>query len=131
MILPKSIDKISNLSYNIHMQKKRQLSASREPNMQLPLRRPMTLPDERYRAVTQTQRFLLRILTTPRVPKAVKDEARSMLRHYPSDWDMQRAAAAAPEVFQERMEDLHRFVLKGQQQDDSDIVELMRGYKDT
>jgi hypothetical protein len=73
----------------------------------------MTLPDERYRAVVQTQRFLLRILTTPRVPKAVKDEARSMLRHYPSDYDMNRAAHAAPEVFQERMEDLHRFVAAG------------------
>jgi hypothetical protein len=73
----------------------------------------MTLPDERYRAVVQTQRFLLRILTTPRVPKAVKDEARSMLRHYPSDYDMKRAAESAPDVFQERMEDLHRFVAAG------------------
>jgi len=47
------------------------------------------------------------------VPKAVRDEARSILRHYPSDWDMNRAAEAAPEVFQERMEDLHRFVAVG------------------
>jgi hypothetical protein len=81
--------------------------------MQLSNRTPMTLPDERYRAVVQTQRFLLRILTTPRVPKAVKDEARSMLRHYPTDYDMRRAAESAPEVFQERMEDLHRFVAAG------------------
>jgi len=36
-----------------------------------------------------------------------------MLRHYPSDWDMQQAAEAAPEVFAERMEDLHRFVAAG------------------
>jgi len=70
----------------------------------------MTLPDERYRAVVQTQRFLLRILTTPRVPKAVKDEARSMLRHYPSEWDMRQAATGAPDVFQERMEPLYRMV---------------------
>jgi hypothetical protein len=33
-----------------------------------------------------------------------------MLRHYPSDWDMQRAAHAAPEVFQERMEPLYRMI---------------------
>jgi hypothetical protein len=72
----------------------------------------MTLPDERYRAVVQTQRFLLRILTTPRVPKAVKDEARSMLRHYPSEWDMQRTALQAPDVFQERMEPLYRMIVK-------------------
>ena len=78
----------------------------------------MTLPDERYRAVVQTRRFLLDLCNrehTPRVPKLIRDTARSMLRHYPSDWDMQRAAEDAPEVFQERMEDLHRFVAAGVQ----------------
>jgi hypothetical protein len=68
----------------------------------------MTLPDERYRAVVQTQRFLLEILTTPRVPKAIKDQARSCLRHYPSDYDMNRAAEDAPDVFAKRMEDVTR-----------------------
>jgi hypothetical protein len=68
----------------------------------------MTLPDERYRAVVQTQRFLLRILTTPRVPKAVKDEARACLRHYPSEYDMKCAAEDSPHVFAERMEDVTR-----------------------
>ena len=70
----------------------------------------MTMPDERYRAVVQTQRFLLEILTTPRVPKAIKDQARSCLRHYPSDWDMKRAAVGAPDVFAERMEDVTRMI---------------------
>ena len=75
----------------------------------------MTLPDERYRAVKWSASFLSRLAggDIPRVPKAVRDEARSILRHYPSDWDMNRAAAGAPEVFQERMEDLHRFVAVG------------------
>jgi hypothetical protein len=68
----------------------------------------MTLPDERYRAVVQTQRFLLEILSTPRVPKAIKDGARSCLRHYPSDWDMKAASELAPHVFAERMEDVTR-----------------------
>lgn len=68
----------------------------------------MTLPDERYRAVVQTQKFLLEILSTPRVPKAIKDQARSCLRHYPTVWDMQRAALQASDVFQERMEDVTR-----------------------
>ena len=75
----------------------------------------MTLPDERYRSVKWAQAFLSRLAggQYARVPKAVRDEARSILRHYPSDWDMNRAAEAAPEVFQERMEDLHRFVAAG------------------
>ena len=75
----------------------------------------MTLPDERYRAVVQTQRFLLEILTTPRVPKAIKDRARSCLRHYPSDWDMQRAAEGSPDVFAERMEEVTRLFKKYEQ----------------
>ena len=76
----------------------------------------MTLPDERYRSVVQTRRFLLDLCNsehTPRVPKLVRETARSMLRHYPSEWDMQRAARMAPDVFAERMEDLHRFVAAG------------------
>ena len=73
----------------------------------------MTLPDERYRAVVYTRQFLLRLLTTPRIPKAVKAEARSCLRHYPTDWDMQQAAESASDIFQQRMEDLHRFVAVG------------------
>jgi hypothetical protein len=75
----------------------------------------MTLPDERYRAVVQTERFLLRLLTTPRIPKDVKDEARACLRHYPSAWDMKMAAQYAPNVFQERMEPLYRMVKEYEQ----------------
>ena len=79
----------------------------------------MTLPDERYRAVKFAEQFLSRLAggEYPRVPKAVRDEARSILRHYPNDYDMTRAAETSPEVFQERMEDLHRFILKGQHEE--------------
>jgi hypothetical protein len=72
----------------------------------------MTLPDERYRAVVQTQSFLLRILNTPRVPKAVKDEARACLRHYPNEYDMHHAAEGAPDIFAKRMEDVTRMFKK-------------------
>ena len=74
----------------------------------------MTLPDERYRAVKFAEQFLSRLAGGEylRVPKAVRDEARSILRHYPSEYDMNRAARDAPHVFQERMEDLHKMVLK-------------------
>ena len=75
----------------------------------------MTMPDERYRAVIQTERFLKEILSTPRVPKAIKDGARAMLRHYPSEWDMQRTAENAPDVFAVRMEPLYRMVKQYEQ----------------
>ena len=97
------------------MQKKRALSRSRDP-MQLSNQTLMTLPDERYRSVLQARRLLEELCDprlTPRVAAGIRDRARGALRHYPTWYDMQRAAQAAPEVFQERMEDLHRFVAAG------------------
>jgi hypothetical protein len=72
----------------------------------------MTLPDERYRAVKWAESFLQRLAggQYPRTPKAVRQEARSILRHYPSNWDMDRAAATSPEVFQQQMEPLYRMI---------------------
>ncbi len=77
----------------------------------------MTLPDERYRSVKQTSEFLQRLAggEYPRVPKAVRQEAYRLLRHYPTLWDLARVAAAAPEVFQERMEPLYRMVKQHEQ----------------
>lgn len=76
----------------------------------------MTLPDERYHAVVNTE-FFLRSLTdpkiTPRVPRLVRDRARSLLRHYPDQHDMIITSQYAPMVFQQKMEDLTRFVMKG------------------
>ncbi len=76
----------------------------------------MTLPDERYRSVLMAQQLLRDLLdpkTTPRIPREIRDRARHCLRHYPGSWDMHRAAEGAPEVFQEQMEDLTRFIQKG------------------
>lgn len=69
----------------------------------------MTLPDERYRAVVQTRRFLLDLCNpqhTPRVPKIIRETARSMLRHYPSDYDMKKVSQTSADIFAERMEDV-------------------------
>ena len=115
------------------MQKKRLLSRSRDP-LQLSNTTPMTLPDERYRSIMQAKRLLEELCSpqlTPRVAAGIRDRARGALRHYPSEWDMQRAAAASPDVFQERMEDLHRFVAAGQRAADQADSELLQGYKDS
>jgi hypothetical protein len=80
----------------------------------------MTLPDERYRAVQWAERFLKELATDrkkyPRIPLAVRREAYSILRHYPGNWDMDRAADACPEVFQQRMEPLTRLVMQYEQE---------------
>jgi len=95
----------------------------------------VTLPDERYRAVEQTRRFLIDLCNpqhTPRVPKLIRDTARSMLRHYPTTHDMMATAEAAPDIFVERMEDLHRFIATGVRATaDNEAAELnsLQGYK--
>ena len=71
----------------------------------------MTLPDERYRAVRWAREFMYELMDpkkTPGVPKRIRDTARSVLRHYPTDWDMKRACDSAPDVFQEQMEAVTR-----------------------
>jgi len=83
----------------------------------------MTLPDERYRAVKWAREFLTDLANPnaiKRVPSEVRHRARSALRHFPNDWDMKRAADAAPEIFQERMEPLTRMltVYKIEQEED-------------
>lgn len=74
----------------------------------------MTLPDERYRAVLWASRFLQEIAHDkkkyPRIPKVVRQEAYSILRHYPNSSDLRQAADKAPHIFQERMEPLYRMV---------------------
>jgi hypothetical protein len=71
----------------------------------------MTLPDERYRAVLEAEEFLRALSfseTTKRIPLAIRQRARGILRHYPNAWDLDRASQGAPEVFQPRMEDVTR-----------------------
>ena len=87
--------------------------------MQLSNRTPMTLPDERYRSILQARRLLQELCDpklTPRIAAGVRDRARGALRHYPSDYDMQRTARMAPDVFAEQMDDLHKMILRYDQE---------------
>ena len=71
----------------------------------------MTLPDERYRAVIQTRRFLMDLCNsehTPRVPKLIRQTARDMLRHYPDEYDMKKVSQTSADIFAERMEEVTR-----------------------
>lgn len=84
----------------------------------------MTLPDERYRAVIQTRRFLLDLCNpqhTPRIPKLIRQHAAAMLRHYPNEWEMRRVTEGHGEtLFQERMEPLYRMV-KAYEEEKKDV----------
>jgi hypothetical protein len=71
----------------------------------------MTLPDERYRAVMQTAKFLQALSFSgelKRIPLAVRQQARALLRHYPSEYDMKKVSQTSADIFAERMEDVTR-----------------------
>lgn len=65
----------------------------------------MTLPYERSRAVIQTGDFLRRLISPytenglKKIPKAVREEALRLLRHYPHPYELHEAAKAAPDIF--------------------------------
>lgn len=60
----------------------------------------MTTPQERYRNLVQGRKLLEELCDpgrTPRVPGIVRDRARGILRHYPSDWELESMARQCPE----------------------------------
>jgi len=61
----------------------------------------MTQPSERSAAMLQTRQFLqhLSIAGVPRVPQAVREEAKALLRHYPCVADIEIAHNRAPDWF--------------------------------
>lgn len=63
----------------------------------------MTLPHERYNAVQRTRQFLIELCDpkkSPRIPKRIRREAYYCLRHFPSNFDLDRMATKCPEVME-------------------------------
>jgi len=61
----------------------------------------MTMPFERTNAVKRTEQFLVDLLdpkVTPRIPSSIRREARSLLKHYPSKFDMEIISKREDEV---------------------------------
>lgn len=75
----------------------------------------MTLPDERYRAIAYTEKFLADLCSpniTPRVPSHIRTRARNLLRHYPDAWDLERLAEKSPDVIIKQIEPLTRMLMQ-------------------
>ena len=61
----------------------------------------MTTSDERYRAIKQGKKLLEEVCDpgkTPRVPSLIRDRARTALRHYPNDWELESIAEKCPDI---------------------------------
>lgn len=81
----------------------------------------MTLPDERYRAIRESRRFLEQLCNpsaSPGVPKIIRTQARALLRHYPSDYDLELLCRAAPEVVTARLDPFVAFVVSKDRADE-------------
>lgn len=75
----------------------------------------MTLPDERYRSLVQTKKFLMELLSphmTPRVPKIIRQRANGLLRHWPDDYHLDLMCENMPGAFAKQMEPLYRMIKK-------------------
>lgn len=54
----------------------------------------MTLPRERFRAIAKTRIFLAALRDpkrVPNIPSEIRHEAGRLLKHYPTDFDLQEA----------------------------------------
>lgn len=63
----------------------------------------MTLPNERYNAIKYTEDFLKELLDsskTPRVPKLIRQRARSLLRHYPAQYHLDVLGTQCPSILE-------------------------------
>lgn len=84
--------------------------------------RTMTLPDERYRALLFAERFLQDLqdpAAIPRIPRRVREQARAVLRHYPGSYYIDELARRSPDIIAAEMEAVHRFLLRGSEQEDN------------
>jgi hypothetical protein len=60
----------------------------------------MTTTEERYRAIKASKKLLEELCDpgrTPRVPGLIRDRARSALKHFPTDWEIDNIADQCPE----------------------------------
>jgi hypothetical protein len=49
---------------------------------------------------------------TPRVPKRIRQEARSILRHYPGNYYITELARRSPDIIAEEMEEVTKLMKK-------------------
>lgn len=63
----------------------------------------MTIPIERTRAVNKAREFLYDLTDpkkTPKVPKAIREQALRILKHYPGKYYLDRSAETSPDIWE-------------------------------
>ena len=65
----------------------------------------MSTAEDRYRAIKQSRKMLEELCDpgkTPRVPSMVRDRARSILKHFPTDYDLDRLSENSPDLLEKK-----------------------------
>jgi hypothetical protein len=78
----------------------------------------MTLPDERYAAIRNTERFLMDLCNpkkTARIPRTIRQQALGLLRQYPNSFYLEQLAERSPDVITPKIEPLTRMLMTYQQ----------------
>ena len=86
----------------------------------------MTLPDERYRSLVETKKFLMTLLSphaTPKVPRVIRERARSLLRHWPDNYHLEKMTIDMPHDFAKEMEPLYRMVKQREQERNEEVTQ--------
>lgn len=74
----------------------------------------MTTPEERYRALHETIKFLKELTADPEATKNIKNAAIWLLRHYPSKSELDTLALAFPRLLSNGgdMDSLYKMILE-------------------
>ena len=86
----------------------------------------MTLADERWRSLVETKKFLMTLLSphaTPKVPRVIRERARSLLRHWPDNYHLEKMTIDMPHDFAKEMEPLYRMVKQREQERNEEVTQ--------
>ena len=107
-----SVDNSLICVYNMFMVRNKLIRSIQQAMINV--ERSVTLPDERYRALVWAEKFLEDLMDpakTPRVPKNIRAQARSVLRHYPGAYYIDQMARRSPDIIAPEIEAVHRWIL--------------------
>lgn len=91
----------------------------------------MTLPYENYNSLVNARNFLTELMNpdkTPKVPKAVRQRARNLLKHFPADFEICEWISTYQKVADERYNNPRAAVIKLRKSDPVEYSPLHSGW---
>jgi len=79
----------------------------------------MTLPYERYQAIDRTRKWLQLNSNNSKLPRWLREEIQSLLRHFPWEHELEAIAEQAPSYLEQNPDDFVRLIREWQEEVDS------------